>query len=76
MFRHDRYRSGLDGGLSKAQAVSTRTGHGEKHEAGPHGATVRRQARNFAHRHIGRCICVGNKLAQADHQFPLKGMLA
>jgi hypothetical protein len=62
---------GLEKLLDKQDAA---TG-GEKDKAGLHGATVRRQARNFAHRHIGRCVCVSNQLAQADHQFPLDGVL-
>ena len=75
MIGDDSDGAGANGGLSIAQAISARARHGEKHEAGLHGATIGRQACNFTHRHIGGRLSVRNKLAQAEHQFPLEGVL-
>ena len=65
----------MDGALREAQAIGARAGGGEKDKAGLHGATVRRQARHLARRRIGGRLRVRKKLAQADHQFPLDGVL-
>ena len=74
-FGDDRDGACMDGALGEAQAIGAHAGGGEKDKAGLHGATVRRQARHLARRRIGGRLRVRKKLAQADHQFPLDGVL-